>query len=111
MLSLGASFVSARRVLSLLQLPPLALATWQTGLAGLTLLVLTNLNSISAMSADPSALWGADHRSGDSGNRRGVPDLRRPDQKLGAVGASGTSYIAPVVAVIIGAAACEQRTS
>lgn len=74
-LSVGASFVYARRFLSPLKLPPLALATWQTGLAVLTLALLTDFGRITAIATDANAMWGADHRPGCFGNWRRFPDL------------------------------------
>ena len=45
-LSVGCSFVYARYFLSPLNLPPVALATWQSGIATLTLLLLTDFDHI-----------------------------------------------------------------
>ncbi|EPE4129421.1 MULTISPECIES: DMT family transporter [Pseudomonas] len=106
-LSLGASFVYARRYLSPLGLPPLALATWQTGLAVLTLLVLTDLHGITAISADVHAMLGAIIGLGMLGTGGAFLIYYYIIQKLGPVRASGATYIAPVVAVVIGAAVGE----
>ncbi|MCT7656391.1 DMT family transporter [Oceanimonas sp. NS1] len=57
-LSLGMSFVYAQRFLLPLKLPSLALATWQTGLALLTLVVLTDVDGMAAIATDMHALLG-----------------------------------------------------
>ncbi len=107
-LSLGASFVYARRFLTPLRLAPLALATWQTGLAGLTLLVLTDLDGIGAILDDAHALLGAVIGLGVLGTGAAFLIYYDIIARLGPVRASGATYIAPVVAVIIGAAVGEQ---
>ena len=83
--SLGSSFVYARRFLSPLGLSPLALATWQTGLASVGLGVLGTGGAFLA--------------------------YYFIIEKLGPLRASGATYIAPVVAVLIGVAAGEQVTA
>ncbi|UDM06190.1 DMT family transporter [Halomonas sp. NyZ770] len=108
--SLGASFVYARRYLSPLGLSPLALATWQTGLAVLTLLVITDLHGIMAISADVHAMLGAIIGLGMLGTGGAFLIYYYIIQKLGPVRASGATYIAPVVAVIIGAMVGERVT-
>ena len=109
-LSLGASFVYARRFLTPLRLPPLALATWQTGLAVLTLLALTDLRGIGAIMGDTHALLGAVIGLGVLGTGGAFLIYYDIIEKLGPVRASGATYIAPVVAVIIGAAVGEDIT-
>ena len=109
-LSLGASFVYARRFLTPLRLPPLALATWQTGLAVLTLLALTDLGGIGAITDDTHALLGAVIGLGVLGTGGAFLIYYHIIEKLGPVRASGATYIAPVVAVIIGALVGEDIT-
>ncbi|WP_338524900.1 DMT family transporter [Pseudomonas batumici] len=109
-LSLGASFVYARRYLSPLNLAPLALATWQAGLAVLTLLILTDFHGITAISADLHAMLGAIIGLGMLGTGGAFLIYYYIIQKLGPVRASGATYIAPVVAVIIGAVVGEPVT-
>ncbi|WP_245220807.1 DMT family transporter [Pseudomonas batumici] len=109
-LSLGASFVYARRYLSPLNLAPLALATWQAGLAVLTLLILTDFHGITAISADLHATLGAIIGLGMLGTGGAFLIYYYIIQKLGPVRASGATYIAPVVAVIIGAVVGEPVT-
>lgn len=108
--SLGASFVYAKRNLSPLNLPPLALATWQTGLAALTLLMLTNLHGMGTITADLHTLLGAVIGLGMLGTGGAFLIYYCIIAKLGPVRASGATYIAPVVAVVIGAAVGEKVT-
>ncbi|MEC9196868.1 MAG: DMT family transporter [Pseudomonadota bacterium] len=110
-LSLGVSFVYARRFLSPLRLPPLALATWQTGLAVLTLLVLTDFDGISAIISDTHALWGAIVGLGALGTGGAFLIYYFIIERLGPVRAAGATYIAPLIAVIIGAAMGEAVTA
>ncbi|WP_233852682.1 DMT family transporter [Paraburkholderia sp. HD33-4] len=109
-LSLGSSFVYARRYISPLKLPPLALATWQTGLAVLTLLVLTDFSGIGAINADLHAMLGAVFGLGMLGTGGAFLIYYFIIEKLGPVRASGATYIAPVVAVMIGAVIGEKIT-
>ncbi|MEO9529528.1 DMT family transporter [Roseibium sp.] len=110
-ISVGASFVYARRYLSPLKLPPLALATWQTGLAVLTLAVLTEFDGIGAIATDAHAMWGAVIGLGALGTGGAFLIYYFIIDRLGPVRAAGATYIAPVVAVIIGAAIGETITS
>nr|WP_298250052.1 DMT family transporter [uncultured Halomonas sp.] len=110
-LSLGVSFVYAQRFLSPLKLPPLALATWQTGLALLTLLILTDFDGMAAITTDSRALWGAVVGLGMLGTGGAFFCYYFIIERLGSVQASGTTYIAPVVAVIIGAVVGEEITT
>lgn len=109
-LSLGVSFVYAQRFLSPLKLPPLALATWQTGLALLTLLILTDFDGMAAITTDSRALLGAVVGLGMLGTGGAFFSYYFIIEKLGSVQASGATYIAPVVAVFIGAAVGEEIT-
>ena len=110
-LSVGVSFVYARLFLSPLKLPPLALATWQTGLATLTLLVLTDFTGIGAIATDHRALLGGVVGLGMLGTGGAFLIYYVIIENLGPVQASGATYIAPVVAVIIGAAVGERITA
>lgn len=110
-LSLGASFVYARRFLSPLRLPPLALATWQTGLAVLTLVLLNDFGGITVIASDSHALWGAIIGLGALGTGGAFLIYYFIIDRLGPVRAAGATYLAPVVAVIIGAAIGEEVTA
>lgn len=106
-LSLGISYVYARRFLSPLQLPPLALATWQIGLGLLTLLIISDYHGIMAFTANLHTAIGLVLGLGVLGTGIAYLIYYFIIQKLGAVGASGVNYIPPVVAVIIGMIAGE----
>ncbi|MBR7887329.1 DMT family transporter [Marinomonas sp. A79] len=101
--SLGVSFVYAQRLLSPHNIPPLALATWQTGFASLTLLLLTDLNGIAAITTDHIALMGLVVGLGLVGTGCAFFLYYYIISKLGSIQASGATYIAPIVAVVIGA--------
>lgn len=105
--SVGVSFVYARRYLAPLQLQPVALAAWQTGLASLTLAVLTDFNGITAILDHPRALVALVLGLGILGTGLAYLIYYYMVQKLGAVGASGATYLPAVVAVAIGAAVGE----
>lgn len=106
-LSVGASFVYARRFLSPLGLPPLALATWQIGLALVTLAVLTDYSGMSAILDDTHVLIGLILGLGVLGTGLAYLIYYYMLQHLGAVGASGATYLPAVVALGIGAAVGE----
>lgn len=101
-LSIGGSFVYARKFLSPLNLPPLALATWQCGLATLTLLLLTDFSGIQNLTTSMHATLGLIIGLGVVGTGGTFLIYYYIIAKLGPVKASGATYIAPVVAVIIG---------
>lgn len=107
-LSLGISFVYAQRLLSPHNIPPLALATWQTGFASITLLLLTDLNGISQILTNTQAFLGVVIGLGLLGTGSAFFLYYYAIEKLGSVKASGATYIAPVVAVIIGALVGEE---
>ncbi|MEY4304292.1 MAG: hypothetical protein RIT52_467 [Pseudomonadota bacterium] len=105
--SVGISFVYARRYLAPLQLQPVALAAWQTGLASLTLAVLTDFDGITVILDHPKALVALVLGLGVLGTGLAYLIYYYMVQKLGAVGASGATYLPAVVAVVIGAAVGE----
>ncbi len=109
-LSVGGSFVYARRFLSPLNLKPLTLATWQTGLAVVTIAALTDFRGIGRITSDTHALLGAVIGLGIVGTGAAFLIYYHIIGKLGPVRASGATYIAPVVAVSIGALIGERIT-
>ena len=109
--SVGVSFVYARRFLSPLGLSPLTLATWQTGLALATLAVLTDYEGMSVIFAQPRALLALVLGLGVAGTGLAYLIYYFILQRLGAVGASGATYMPAVVAVAIGAAVGEPITA
>lgn len=108
--SVGVSFVYARRYLAPLGLSPLALATWQIGLALPTLAVLTDYRGISAIVGNGHALLGLVLGLGLLGTGLAYLIYYYMVERLGAIGASGATYLPAVVAVAIGAAAGETIT-
>lgn len=102
-LSVGASFVYARRFLSHLKLLPLALATWQIGIAVMTLAVLIDFDGITHIATDAKALWGTILGLGVLGTGAAYLIYYFIIETLGSVRAAGATYIAPIVAVVIGA--------
>lgn len=109
-ISVGVSFVYARRHLSPLGLSPLALATWQTGLALLTLAAITDFSGMSAILGNSHALIGLVLGLGILGTGLAYLIYYYILQQLGAVGASSATYLPAVVAVAIGAAVGEEVT-
>jgi drug/metabolite transporter (DMT)-like permease len=103
-LSVGCSFVYARKFLSPLKLSPLALTTYQIGFALVILLAVTDLNGLSAIFADTRASVGLVLGLGLLGTGFAYIVYYYIVQELGAVAASGVTYIPPVVALVIGTA-------
>lgn len=110
-ISVGVSFVYARRFLAPLNLSALALATWQTGLAALTLAVITDYDGMSAILDDGRALVALVVGLGLLGTGLAYLIYYYMVQRLGAMGASGATYLPVVVAVLIGAAVGEPVTA
>ncbi|KHJ53238.1 membrane protein [Aureimonas altamirensis] len=109
-MSVGSSFVYARRFLLPFNLNPLTLATWQTGLALVTIAALTDFHGIGAIASDTHALLGAIIGLGVVGTGGTFLLYYYIIGRLGPVRASGATYIAPVVAVAIGAMIGERIT-
>jgi drug/metabolite transporter (DMT)-like permease len=105
---LGLSYVYVRRFLSPVNLPPLALATWQVGLAMLVLLLLTDFTGIGRILQDWRAAIGVVVGLGILGTGTAFLIYYFLLQELGAVAASGSTYITPTVALLIGWAAGEK---
>lgn len=102
-LSVGVSFVYARKFLRPLALKPIALATYQIGFALLILAVAVDSDGISAITNDPRALAGLIAGLGLLGTGLAYILYYFIVDNLGAIKASGVTYIPPVVALIIGA--------
>nr|WP_082664617.1 DMT family transporter [Burkholderia ambifaria] len=105
---LGLSYVYVKRFLSPFGLQPLALVTWQMGLALLILAALTDFTGIARILHDWRAASGVVVGLGLLGT--GVAYLLYYFllQELGPVAASGSTYITPTVALLIGWAAGER---
>ena len=102
-LSIGVSFVYARRFVTPLNLPTAALTTYQLGFASLILLVITPYASIDNIVTDPIALIGLIIGLGLLGTGVAYILYYFIINKLGAVAASSVTYLPPVVALLIGA--------
>jgi drug/metabolite transporter (DMT)-like permease len=99
---LGVSYVYVRRFLSPYNLPPLALATWQTGLALLVLLLVVDRTGMSDIMQNWNAAAGVAIGLGVLGTGMAFLIYYYLLQELGAVAASGATYITPNVALLIG---------
>jgi len=99
---LGVSYVYVRRFLSPHNLPPLALATWQTGLALLVLLLVVDRTGMGDISQNWHAAAGVAIGLGVLGTGMAFLIYYYLLQELGAVAASGATYITPNVALLIG---------
>ncbi|NWE47538.1 DMT family transporter [Pseudomonas gingeri] len=99
---IGASFVYARRFLSPLGIPAVALVTYQIGLAAVFLLLVTPLQGITAVFADSRAWIGLTMGLGVLGTGVAYIAYYHLIEQQGAVAASAVTYIPPVVALVIG---------
>lgn len=110
-LSFGISFVYARYYLLPLGIPSIALATWQLGIAVLILILFIDFKGITTIYSDRHVLLGTIIGLGVMGTGGAFLLYYYIIQKLGAVKASVATYIAPVIAVIIGAVMGENVTA
>ena len=101
-LSVGCSFVYARRFLVPKEISPLALTTYQIGLALMLMWLFTDLNGIERIQEDKVALTGLVLGLGLSGTGLAYVLYYFIVQHLGALKAAGVTYIPPVVALVIG---------
>lgn len=101
-MSVGISFVYARKFISPLKLPAVALATYQMGLACLMLLLVTDLAGIASLYQDSRATWGLIAGLGLCGTGLAFILYYVLVQRLGAVVASSVTYLPPLVALAIG---------
>lgn len=101
-LSLGCSFVYARKFISPLGMSPLALTTFQIELALILLLATTDQHGIMQVFADRRATLGLVLGLGLCGTGLAYVLYYIIVDRLGATAASGVTYIPPVVALMIG---------
>ncbi len=101
--SVGCSFVYAKRFISPLGLSPLTLTTYQIGLALLILLAASDLHGVGAVFDDTRAWLGLVLGLGLCGTGLAYIAYYLIVDRLGAVMASGVTYIPPVVALAVGA--------
>ncbi|MGV2289954.1 DMT family transporter [Trinickia sp. YCB016] len=101
-LSLGCSFVYARRFLSGLDLSPLALSTWQIGFGLVVLTCVTDFHGMTRVTGDTRAFVGLVLGLGLSGTGLAYILYYFIVGRLGALAASSVTYIPPVVALLMG---------
>ncbi|PWK33976.1 DMT family transporter [Cupriavidus plantarum] len=101
--SVGCSFVYARRYLSGLDMSPLALCTWQIGIALAIISALTDFGVIGRVADDPRTLVGTVLGLGVCGTGIAYVIYYYIVGQLGALTAASVTYIPPVVALMIGA--------
>ena len=101
-ISVGCSFVYARRFITPLKLPAVALATYQIGLAMIVLFLVTSLDGIGSVFNNTRAWTGLIFGLGLLGTGLAYVIYYFIVENLGAVAAAGVTYIPPVVALLIG---------
>jgi len=101
-ISVGCSFVYARRFITPLKLPAVALATYQIGLAMIVLFLVTSLDGIGSVFDNTRAWTGLIFGLGLFGTGLAYVIYYFIVENLGAVAAAGVTYIPPVVALLIG---------
>lgn len=102
-LSIGASFVYAKKYIVPLKIPPVALAAYQLSFGVLILIAITDFNGITEIAQSHHALWGIIIGLGLLGTGLAYIIYYYIVEKLGAVAAASSTYIPPVVALFIGA--------
>lgn len=102
-LSVGVSFVYAKKFLVPLKIAPAALTTYQMALGLGFLALVTSTEGMAALGQDPRALWSLILGLGLLGTGVAYIFYYYIVDKLGAITASSATYIPPVVALAIGA--------
>ena len=108
-LSVGISFVYAKKFLADKQIAPLALTTYQIGLALVLLACITPFTGITAIAQDSTASPGLIIGLGLLGTGVAYLTYYYLILNLGAVVASSVTYIPPVVALIVGFLAANEK--
>lgn len=108
-LSVGISFVYAKKFLADKQIAPLALTTYQIGLALLILACIAPFTGITAIAQDSTASLGLIIGLGLLGTGVAYLTYYYLILNLGAVVASSVTYIPPVVALIVGFLAANEQ--
>lgn len=98
----GCSYVYVSRYLAPHGLPPLALVTWQMGLALAVLLVVTDTTGMAALWQYPRALAGVTLGLGVLGTGIAFLLYYALLERLGAVASAAATYLTPAVALGIG---------
>lgn len=102
-LCVGASFVYAKKFITPLKIPAVALTTYQLGIGLLMLSLFTDFAGINSIFIDTHALLGLIVGLGLLGTGLAYIIYYYIVDKLGAITASSVTYIPPVVALLIGA--------
>lgn len=108
-LSVGISFVYAKKFLADKQIAPLALTAYQIGLALLILACITPFTGITAIAQDSTASLGLIIGLGLLGTGVAYLTYYYLILNLGAVVASSVTYIPPVVALLVGFLAANEQ--
>lgn len=101
-LSVGCSFVYAKRFISGLGISPVALSTYQIGLALVLIAMVTDLQGIGQLGQDRRAFLGVALGLGLLGTGFAYILYYFIVQRLGALAAASVTYIPPLVALLIG---------
>jgi drug/metabolite transporter (DMT)-like permease len=101
-ISIGCSFVYARRFLTGLNIPAAALSTYQIGLAMLILLVVTDRTGMEHILESPKALIGVSLGLGLLGTGVAFILYYFIVERLGALVAASATYLPSVIALLIG---------
>ncbi|MEQ7922550.1 DMT family transporter [Xanthomonas sp. WHRI 1810A] len=101
-LSVGCSFVYAKRFLTGLNISPVALCTYQIGLALVVIAVVSDWSGIERITQSPKAMLGVSLGLGLLGTGVAYILYYFIVDRLGAVVAASVTYIPPVVALMIG---------
>jgi drug/metabolite transporter (DMT)-like permease len=101
-LSVGCSFAYAKRFLTVLNLSPLALSTWQIGFALVLISCVTDFHGMTRITAHTGALVGLVLGLGLLGTGLAYMLYYFIVRRLGALAASSVTYIPPVVALVMG---------
>ncbi|WP_114087945.1 DMT family transporter [Thalassospira profundimaris] len=101
-LSLGCSFVYARKFISPLGIAPAALCTYQMGLSAIVLLLTVDATNVTAIFQDTYATLGLILGLGTIGTGIAYILYYLLVAKLGAIRTASVTYIPPVVALFIG---------
>ncbi|AMM17696.1 hypothetical protein AX768_26365 [Burkholderia sp. PAMC 28687] len=101
-MSVGCSFVYARRFISKLDISPVALSTYQIGLALAIIVCVTDFRGVARIADDLRALTGLVLGLGLLGTGAAYILYYFIVRRLGAIAASGVTYIPPVIALLMG---------
>nr|WP_232243563.1 DMT family transporter [Paraburkholderia sp. SOS3] len=101
-LSVGCSFVYARRFLSNLDLSPLVLSTWQIGFALVIISCITDFRGMMHVTDYTRAVLGLVLGLGLTGTGLAYILYYAIVARLGAVAASSVTYVPPVIALLMG---------